>query len=48
MVHDKLKSLAAFNDLKIKILASELLARMLVEHKKEVEEIIKEIRIMKT
>lgn len=47
-LHGKLKQLAAFNDMKIKILASELLARMLIEHQKEVEEVIKELRITKS
>lgn len=46
-LHGKLKQLAAYNDMKIKILASELLARMFTEHEKEVEEIIKELRILK-
>jgi len=47
-LHEKLKRLAVFNDMTIKMLTSELLARMLTEHQKEVEEIIKELRITKS
>ena len=46
-LHNKIRRLAILNDLKMKIVGSEIIARMLTEHDKEVEEIIKELRILK-
>jgi len=46
-LHEKIKRLAVFNDVKLKILASEVLACMLMEHQKEVEQIIRKLRITK-
>lgn len=46
-LHAKIRRLAVLNDIKIKVLASELLARMLTENGKVVEQIIKELKITK-
>jgi len=46
-VHAKLASIAKLHDVRIKVFASELLLKMLTEHKDEVETIMKEIKMLK-
>ena len=47
-LHSQLKRKAVVNDIKLYLLVEELLQRMLTEHKEEVEEIIKELKILKS
>lgn len=42
-----MKRIAVNNEIKLYVLANEILERMLTEHKNEVEEIVKEIKIRK-
>jgi len=46
-IQTKLGGMAKMNEITMKVLVSEILAKMLTEHKNEVEEIIKEIKILK-
>jgi len=47
-LHNKISVMASFNEVTMKILASEIIARMLESHKDEIDEIIKEIKITKS
>jgi len=47
-LHNKIGVMAKFNEVRMKILVSEIIARMFESHKDEIEEIIKEIKIRKS
>jgi len=44
-LHSEMKLLAVSNEILLKILVSEIVARMFESHKEEIKEIIKEIKI---
>lgn len=46
-LHGKIKSLAVFNEIPMKVLASKIVACMFDKHKNEIDEIVKELNIKK-